>query len=424
MTTTMGDVKGKFLPPLPLEVVEAEPGKKTLTFKLLSTPSDANSAKISKTVRIIDGSEDLRTIIGWKLEASEVCEGLNLTTGPDIHRILDKLMSGSASTTYRSNMAQLQSAEWGLQKKAARAAALQANPQATADELQAVEDAVQPPPYTNQMIVYSVNQVVDYFAPHKVVEKQKQFMRRQCRKPKDMKTRVFVNNLVRINNQEMIHLPPKFDSSQCLSEAELVEIVVYAIPKKWKKEMDRMSFDHTEKTMNQVIKFCEIQEGQEEGDEASDKKVAPQKGKTNGNGHPKKQKTEGSGKKDNDCLYHGRNTHPSSKCKVLKAMADSAKNSRSTNTTTKNSNNKNNKFKNQTWNRKAEDAKAAAKKELNAFVKKAVEKQLKASLKKRPKKDDDANSLNAIDICHLESDDETGLDKLTIASDNESEASA
>jgi hypothetical protein len=104
-------------------------------------------------------------------------------------------------------------------------------------------------------------------------------------------------------------------------------------------------------------------------------------------------------------------------------MVESTKKSRATNSTTSTSDNRNGKFKNNTWTRKAEDAKAATKKELNAYVKKVIEKQLKASIKKRPKKDDDDKSLNAIDITHVESEDETGLDKLTLSSDSESESS-
>jgi hypothetical protein len=108
---------------------------------------------------------------------------------------------------------------------------------------------------------------------------------------------------------------------------------------------------------------------------------------------------------------------------VLKAMVDSTKKSRMTNTTINNSSNKNSKFNNHTWNRKAADAKATTKEELNAYIKKVVEKQLKEGMKKRPKKDDDDKSLNAIDITQYETEDETGLARLSISSDNESVSS-
>jgi hypothetical protein len=122
-------------------------------------------------------------------------------------------------------------------------------------------------------------------------------------------------------------------------------------------------------------------------------------------------------------MYHSPNTHPSNECKVLKAMVDSTKKNRTANATISNSTNKNSKFNNNTWNRKAADAKAAAKEELNAYIKKVVEKQLKESIKKRPKKDDDDKSLNAIDITQYETEDETGFAKLSLSSDNESVSS-
>jgi hypothetical protein len=246
MTTTMADVKGKIPPPLPLEITKVEQGKKTLTFKLLSNPTDPDSAKLSKTVRVIDGSEELRTIIQWKIDSRTVCAGLNLTTRPTINGILEQLMTGSASTTYLTNMAQLQVAEFDVQRQAAREAALQANARATDAELPAAEDAVVLPPFTTQMITDSINKVIAFVSPHKVLEKQKRFMRRQCHKPKDMKTRVFVNHLVRINWQEIVHLPPRFDATQCLPEDELIDIVVNALPRKWIREMDRLDFDPAE----------------------------------------------------------------------------------------------------------------------------------------------------------------------------------
>jgi hypothetical protein len=134
--------------------------------------------------------------------------------------------------------------------------------------------------------------------------------------------------------------------------------------------------------------------------------------------------TDLNGKKDRNCIYHGPNTHPSSSCKVLKVLSDSAKKSRNTTT----GNDKTNK--NKTWSRKAEDAKAVAKKEVNTYVKKAVEKQLKANSKKRPvKTDDDDKSLNVIentiDLSGIDFHEELnhGIIGLSIDSDESSDVS-
>ena len=105
---------------------------------------------------------------------------------------------------------------------------------------------------------------------------------------------------------------------QCLPEDELIDIVVNAIPRKWIREMDRLDFDPAEKTMLEVIAFCERQEAAEEHEKADDKKVVTSQRKSQWQWQStKKQKTDGGGKKDRDCMYHGPNTHPSSSCKVL-----------------------------------------------------------------------------------------------------------
>jgi hypothetical protein len=162
-----------------------------------------------------------------------------------------------------------------------------------------------------------MNAVVAFVSPHKVLEKQKRYMRCHCRKPKEMKTRVFVNHLTRINYKEIVHLPPRFNYTQSLPEDELVDIVVNSIPRKWVREMDWLDFDPSEKTMLEVIAFCERQEVAEEHDAADDTKTVPKKEKStrqNGNGNHKKAKTESSGQKDRNCIYHGPNTYPSSSC--------------------------------------------------------------------------------------------------------------
>ena len=76
MTQTQGASKVKYPASLPLEVSKAEDDAKTLMFKLFSNPGDTTSPKVNKTIRVIDGSEDLRTIIQFKLDSRIVCHGL------------------------------------------------------------------------------------------------------------------------------------------------------------------------------------------------------------------------------------------------------------------------------------------------------------------------------------------------------------
>jgi hypothetical protein len=116
-------------------------------------------------------------------------------------------------------------------------------------------------------------------------------------------------------------------------------------------------------------------------------------------------------KKGNGNGYHGANTHPTSECKVVKAMVVSTLKSKFPT-----QDGGKDKSKNKTWSRKAEDAKAATKQEINAHVKKTIKEHLDKLSKKRPKKGGD--ELNAIDLSKFDYDD---LDSLKISSNDEEE---
>ena len=75
------------------------------------------------------------------------------------------------------------------------------------------------------------------------------------------------------------------------------------------------------------------------------------------------------------------------------------------------------KSKNKTWTCKADEAKTSTKKELAAYVKKAVRKEVNSISKKRPAKDDDdEKSLNAIDLSGFNYED---MDNLKIESNDD-----
>jgi hypothetical protein len=80
-------------------------------------------------------------------------------------------------------------------------------------------------------------------SPYKVLEKQRTCMRRSMRKPQTMTTRAYVNHLIRINEQEIVHLPPFNGTSQAFSNDELKEIILYGLPNSWRKEMDKFDFN-------------------------------------------------------------------------------------------------------------------------------------------------------------------------------------
>jgi hypothetical protein len=190
-----------------------------------------------------------------------------------------------------------------------------------------------------------------------------------------MKVREFFNHICRINMDELPKIPPA-SPNNALSADELVDILLFAFPQSWQKEMNRQGFDPTDHTPMEVVEFCERMELAEEMDtDKNTKKVSSKTDKNDGRGPKKKPKTSGEPKFY--CKTHGKNySHNTDECRAGKS-------------------------KNKSWSRKAEDGKKQAK-DLAAFIKKTIKSELNAIDKKRKSSDTDSTTseegeVNAID---------------------------
>jgi hypothetical protein len=72
--------------------------------------------------------------------------------------------------------------------------------------------------------------------PYRALEIQTAWLRRSVRKPKKLKMRPFASAVVRINNS-IPYFPGGTDTNK-LSEAELLEVLEYAIPGPWRSKFD------------------------------------------------------------------------------------------------------------------------------------------------------------------------------------------
>ena len=102
---------------------------------------------------------------------------------------------------------------------------------------------------------------------------------------------------------------------------EVVDIIVYGLPKSWLKEMDKQDFDPFRATLVDLLAFCERLEAAEDHEGLGDTKPASivksnKKSKTSKN-------TPRSGKW---CDYHETDTHNTSECKTLKRLKAQRKN--------------------------------------------------------------------------------------------------
>lgn len=398
----------KDIPILPLEPVVRKYAKgETLYFKLRTVPAQADSPTYELNIPYLKGTETLREALEFRVAIAKVWTGMNANTGGERNQLVLRVLKDTALTSYNTGRDLAHRATWDVAREAARANAEGAGGDAAAQL--AAWNGEPEPDLTTLDISMAIEHLISFMAPYKTLQRVKRYLRRQCRKPADMNVRTFYNHFTRINNDELPLLPP-FQAGQSLSEDEVIDILLFAFPKSWQGEMERQGFDPFANTITSLLDFCERMEVAESIDQPvarksnnQGNKPAAKKGKPSGKG--------GGGGKYH-CLHHGDNsTHDTADCIVIKKMVGSV---------SKDGNANKGKSKNKSWSRKAEDNKKQTEKDLAAFVRKAMKKELNALSKKRKKSDDedddDEESVNAFDQLDLSkmdfgSDDEQNDDR-------------
>ena len=362
------------------------PKDKIRTFEIYTDPADTNSAKYKTVIRILDGTESLRTTLGWATDSMpRIINGLAVTSGANQVTIIRELLRGAALTAFNSAL----DATARVQRSAAADAAYVNTTGDQAAKQAAKETALGNDLsnyYTSATITVGLRGLVTAIAPAKALQKVKRYLRRECRKPADMKIREYYTLLSRINNDEIPNLPPFGGDAQKITPDEINDIICYGVPKSWTKEMDRQGKDPDTMTPNQLVNFLEQIENAE--DFVPDGTVKNKK-----DGKKKSSKSNNNKEGDFYCMVHGKNhTHNSDDCNVLKREAKKLKGGNtSSGTGGGNSSNK-------TWSRKAEEARKKSRGELNAIIKEAVKEELN-SLKR---KSDDDSSVEPGEVSNIE----------------------
>jgi hypothetical protein len=393
--------KAPLLPLLPTDKVDDLTKQNSATFQLRTDPADADSPTFKISARILQGDEALRVILRWKMSLHQIMIGLNLRTAAGKIQICETLMRGTPLTLFQTKILELATrvherfvaAEVDLVARAALIAA-----------------GVQPAHSVQVHVLEAINFVVTNLAPKKSLQRVKRFLRRECRKPSDMKVRTYYQHLIRMNQEELPQLPP-FAPNQGLAVDELLDIILYGTPKSWSREMDRQGQDPLTMTIVQVVDFLEQIETAEEFETKTtrnDKSQGKKKPYTKTNAKSSDQK---------HCMIHGWGGHSSDECYKLQGEAKRHKGDSNSKKDWKG------KSSNKTWTRKADDGRDKSKKELASFqkaVKAGVQKELASIDKKRKsnKEDGEIIDLHAFDA-QLKEFNYGDMDDLKIDSEDE-----
>ena len=217
--TTSG--KTEYLPLVPDKDLDTVTKENSIGFTLKTNPTNANSTTYKMSARILVGGETARVLIRWKQDVQRVCAGLAANTVQDRIPIAETLMRDTPLMLFQGRMQELAQ--------------------------EAFDEALQAAANNNQRNAINANGVdhyqhIDHFElalqfvlqnlmRKNILQYVKRHVRCECRKPKDMKVRIYLQHLICINTEEIPSLPP-FNEDQSLGPDELVDILLHGT-KRW-----------------------------------------------------------------------------------------------------------------------------------------------------------------------------------------------
>ena len=310
-----------------------------LTFKLRSTPNDADSITYEvKSYAFDDGSPEewLEHIKTFR----KILKGQNITTGEPAFAMLKRLLKGKALTDFGRIFT---------------------------DES-----------YTNTMpnVKAMIGKLTTNLFPERALQKQRRGLRRYIKKPLDMRTSSFYARLVEMNEQ-LEHFPGG-DATSKLGDDELIEILEFSLPKTWRMHMTLSRFICTEKSVKEILDFCKEIEGLE-AEHGSLSVVGvpdPRPKSTTSSGTKRKRERTvkfsdepAPNKGQKYCPIHGHCSHSAAECTLLKSAIANGK---------KQYLDKKNSYKNRSTNR---DKSNFSKQEVNVMISSACEQAVNRALK-------------------------------------------
>ena len=234
------------------------PAERSTLLTLYVNPADMeNSTKYKVNARIIDGDESIEQLVRWRSEVRRILHGLGATTYDTQKPLMEMLMVGTPLANFLSKLNQLRAQRFDNRR-------LEAPDDATANAIDAagIEHADN---VALGDIQAAIDDTLKQQLPHRVLPRVRRCMRRECRKPADVKVRRFHQQLQRLNHEVPPNLPP-FHVDQSFDSEGMLDIMLYATPKGWQREMERQGFDPMLHELGPVVDFMERLESTEDFD--------------------------------------------------------------------------------------------------------------------------------------------------------------
>jgi hypothetical protein len=160
----------------------------SITWELSTQPGTANAATYKYQVRILTGSKTPRQLVRWRMDLNQVVAGLNLTMVATIKPVHLACMRTGPKAIYDASCDASMSAEESYEVALQAAIAADA---ATGGGATAAQDAVRARGARVSDLNLALGMVISDLLPRQVLAKAKRSLRRDTRKPVDMKVRKY-----------------------------------------------------------------------------------------------------------------------------------------------------------------------------------------------------------------------------------------
>ena len=103
------------------------------------------------------------------------------------------------------------------------------------------------------------------FFPKAAHQKQKSYMRRFLKKPRDLSTKQFVEHVIHINKLlERFPNPSSSRTATKMPKDEILDLLEVSMPHAWQRHMRLQGFKPLESSIKEFVDFCERLESTEE----------------------------------------------------------------------------------------------------------------------------------------------------------------